>query len=414
MNDFETPIPPVPSQAVSPQPIHIHMPGQKPSIIGRITRIIWLVLTCLFVLAILGAIISAVEELEHAMADGTEWTVVKEGDIEQCVAIYNLTGPIHAGSASAFEEFVRDTANDDQIKAFVIRVNSPGGTVSASNRLNQCVEELKATGKPVVISMGSVAASGGYMASCNGTEIFAEPSTITGSIGVIAQWMVIEGTLDKIGVEPMTIKSTDADYWKDDISAYHKPDARQMADLRKMLNAMQEQFNDSVRKGRGSRLKPREVPAPQPAEGRIYNYGAIELSDSEREELKAQLLERGIEKMPSDELGEADRTSIEDDVSPLDMLGLTETEPFNGKVYIADEALELGMIDAVGYRKDAEARAAELAGLDNPHVIVYTKRGGLMVGLQLLSTETANPTETIENAIDTVSTPKIMAIWQMD
>jgi protease-4 len=376
MNDFETPIPPVPSQAVSPQPIHIHMPGQKPSIIGRITRIIWLVLTCLFVLAILGAIISAVEELEHAMADGTEWTVVKEGDIEQCVAIYNLTGPIHAGSASAFEEFVRDTANDDQIKAFVIRVNSPGGTVSASNRLNQCVEELKATGKPVVISMGSVAASGGYMASCNGTEIFAEPSTITGSIGVIAQWMVIEGTLDKIGVEPMTIKSTDADYWKDDISAYHKPDARQMADLRKMLNAMQEQFNDSVRKGRGSRLKPRET----------------------------KLKELTIQ-------GPADEAVT---LVMVDIPALTETEPFNGKVYIAAEALELGMIDRIGYRKDAEARAAELAGLDNPHVIVYTKRGGLMLGLQLLSTESESPTETIENAIDTVSTPKIMAIWQMD
>ena len=90
----------------------------------------------------------------------------------------------------------------------------------------------------------------------------------------------------------------------------------------------------------------------------------------------------------------------------------TETEPFNGKVYLAPEALELGLVDRIGYREDAIALAGELAGLSDPHVIVYIKKSGLLG--TLMSMETANPAQTVESALDTVSTPKIMAIWQVD
>jgi protease IV len=390
MTDFDATIPPLPApqQAplATPSPTATPRPlarAQKPSTSTTVLRFCWFSLVAILVLGFLalilagiGGIVSASEELSYAFQPGSEWEVITQGDVEQCVAIYNLVGVINGQSAGAFERFVRDVVDDDQIKAFVLRVNSPGGTVSASHRIHHAVEQLKATEKPVIVSMGSVAASGGYMASCNATEIVAEPSTVTGSIGVIAQWLVLDGTLDKIGIEPVVVKSTDADYWKDDISPYHKPDARQMADLKKMLDTMQEQFNTVVREGRGDRLKPRETTLPEVTTRRLTGGTG------------------------------------ESHVETTDLPAVEETEPFNGKVYLAPEALKLGLVDRLGYREDAIALAAEKAGLGDAHVIVYVKKSGLFG--TLMSMETTTPTQTVQSALETVSTPKIMAIWQVD
>ena len=106
-------------------------------------------------------------------------------------------GQIGGDSTSALLYEARD---DDNVKAVVLRVNSPGGEVFASERIRRAVAALKAAGKPVVVSMGDVAASGGYWISMNADRIYADPSTITGSIGIFGLFPTIDRTLDRIGV----------------------------------------------------------------------------------------------------------------------------------------------------------------------------------------------------------------------
>jgi protease IV len=95
-----------------------------------------------------------------------------------------------------------------QLKALVVRVDSPGGSVLASERIRQAILEAKHRGLPVVVSMGGLAASGGYWVSAPGDVIFAEPNTITGSIGIFGLIPTFEGTLAKIGVTTDGIQTT--------------------------------------------------------------------------------------------------------------------------------------------------------------------------------------------------------------
>ncbi|MHA3840890.1 signal peptide peptidase SppA [Sphingomonas aestuarii] len=95
-----------------------------------------------------------------------------------------------------------------QLKALVVRVDSPGGSVLASERIRQAILEAKRRGLPVVVSMGGLAASGGYWVSAPGDVIFAEPNTITGSIGIFGLIPTFEGTLAKIGVTTDGIQTT--------------------------------------------------------------------------------------------------------------------------------------------------------------------------------------------------------------
>lgn len=95
-----------------------------------------------------------------------------------------------------------------QLKALVVRVDSPGGSVIASERIRQAILEAKRRGLPVVVSMGGLAASGGYWVSAPGDVIFAEPNTITGSIGIFGLIPTFEGTLAKIGVTTDGIQTT--------------------------------------------------------------------------------------------------------------------------------------------------------------------------------------------------------------
>lgn len=95
-----------------------------------------------------------------------------------------------------------------QLKALVVRVDSPGGSVLASERIRQAILEAKRRGLPVVVSMGGLAASGGYWVSAPGDVIFAEPNTITGSIGIFGLIPTFEGTLAKIGVTTDGVQTT--------------------------------------------------------------------------------------------------------------------------------------------------------------------------------------------------------------
>jgi protease IV len=114
-------------------------------------------------------------------------------------------GSIGGKSTSAL---LREARDDDDVKAVVLRVDSPGGGVYPSEEIRREVAALKAAGKPVVVSMGDLAASGGYWISMNADRIYADPSTITGSIGIFGLIPNITRTLDKVGVHTDGVGTT--------------------------------------------------------------------------------------------------------------------------------------------------------------------------------------------------------------
>ena len=131
------------------------------------------------------------------------------------IAIVPVVGEIVDGHADAGQsggesiaQHILDAVADDDVKAIVLRVDSPGGSVMASERIRSALLEAKARHLPVVVSMANVAASGGYWVSTPADRIFAEPDTITGSIGVFAIIPSFERTLGNIGITADGITTT--------------------------------------------------------------------------------------------------------------------------------------------------------------------------------------------------------------
>ena len=141
---------------------------------------------------------------------------------------------------------IREFSERDDVKAVIIRINSPGGSVAPSQEIYSEVKRLSKQ-KMVVASMSSVAASGGYYIALGADKIVANPGTITGSIGVIVQFMNFEGLLSKIGVSGNVIKSGE---FKDTGSPLRemKDDERKI--LQTLVLDVQRQFVDAVVEGR--------------------------------------------------------------------------------------------------------------------------------------------------------------------
>lgn len=131
------------------------------------------------------------------------------------VAVIVAAGEIAGGDLPAgrvggvsTSALLREARDDKDVKAVVLRVDSPGGEVFASEQIRREVVALKAAGKPVVVSMGDLAASGGYWISMNADRIYADPSTITGSIGIFGMIPNVARSLDKIGVHTDGVGTT--------------------------------------------------------------------------------------------------------------------------------------------------------------------------------------------------------------
>jgi protease IV len=122
------------------------------------------------------------------------------GDIVEGSAGGGLMGGGNVIAGDDMAKAIREATSDSDIKAIVLRVDSPGGSVTASDQILDAVKKAQAAGKPVVVSMGAVAASGGYYISTSANKIVAEPGTITGSIGVLTGKVSIGKSLGMIGV----------------------------------------------------------------------------------------------------------------------------------------------------------------------------------------------------------------------
>lgn len=160
------------------------------------------------------------------------------------IALVRIEGPI-VDSKNPVEE-VKDYAEDPSIKGIVMRVDSPGGAVAPSQEIFE--EVRKAAGKKnVVVSMGSVAASGGYYISAPATKIVANPGTLTGSIGVIMEIPNVQGLLDKVGIKTEIVKSG---RHKDLASSFKGLSEEDRAILQGVLDDVHEQFIAAVAEGR--------------------------------------------------------------------------------------------------------------------------------------------------------------------
>ena len=157
-----------------------------------------------------------------------------------------------------------DHGDDPSIRAVVVRIQSPGGVVGPTQEIHDAILKIRTQGKPVVASMGSVAASGGYYLAAAATRIVANPGTLTGSIGVIMQLAEIEGLLKKVGVRYEVIK---AGRLKDSASFARPMTPEERAVLQAVLDDMHDQFVTAIAEGR--RLGKERVRAL--ADGRVYS-----------------------------------------------------------------------------------------------------------------------------------------------
>lgn len=185
------------------------------------------------------------------------------GTIETGRSSHNLIWGARTTGAQTITHLLDRVKNDPEIAAVVLRIDSGGGSAVGADLIWYAVDGVKRTGKPVVVSMGDVAGSGGYLVGCHADSILAMPATLTGSIGVVAARPVLKRLFDKIGV-------TEEIYAKGD---YRRLGARTeaMDDNERMmytnlLESTYDMFVDKVAAGRG--LSPRKV--REIAEGRVY------------------------------------------------------------------------------------------------------------------------------------------------
>ncbi|WP_339162172.1 signal peptide peptidase SppA [Siminovitchia sp. FSL H7-0308] len=210
--------------------------------------------------------------------------VMESGDPMKRIAVLNVDGVIQdTGEAPSFMSegyFHRDfmkqlnqVKDDDSIKGIVLNVNTPGGGTKESAEIHdKLVEIQKETKKPVYVSMGSMAASGGYYISASADKIFATPETITGSLGVIMQSLNYSELADKVGIDYKTIKSGK---FKDIMSPSREMTDEEAQILQSMIENSYNGFVKVIADGRGmSEDEVRKI-----ADGRIYDgYQAKELN----------------------------------------------------------------------------------------------------------------------------------------
>lgn len=177
------------------------------------------------------------------------------------VAVVKLEGVI-TDSAEIDKQF-QDLEERDDVKGVVIRINSPGGAVGPSQEIYSGIKRLRKK-KKVVASMGAIAASGGYYASVAAEKIVANPGTITGSIGVIVEFIDAEDLLAKIGLKGYVVKSGK---YKDTGSPFRKMETEEKELLQGVISDVNGQFIKAVAEGRN--MKVEDVAAV--ADGRIFS-----------------------------------------------------------------------------------------------------------------------------------------------
>lgn len=264
---------PVTPPPVSPAP---PAPRKDRTWIIVISIIVGIVLACA-ILPLGGmALLLAVDSGSGAVATvpGSRWQEeIISGRGTDRIVIITVSGTIGAGEGDGLfsaglshEQLlsqIRTAANDSRVKAVVLRVDSPGGGVVASNELYVELKKLREKNKHLVISMGSIAASGGYYISMAGERIYANPDTLTGSLGVIVSLLNYDEAFERLGLREYVYKSGDL---KDIGSPLRPPQPEEEAIWNALVGEAYQGFVDVIVEGRG--MERTEV--IRLADGRIY------------------------------------------------------------------------------------------------------------------------------------------------
>ncbi len=245
-------------------------------------------LTILLVFGFLFSVFFLFVLLVVSSADG-EFDPMEEG-----LGVVEVTGPI-MDSREALEQLER-FERSEAIKGIIVRIDSPGGAVGPSQEIHRGVVRAREK-KKVVISMGTMAASGGYYIACAGDRVFANPGTITGSIGVVTQLTDVSELAELAHVKVHTLTSGP---YKDSGNPFRPLEEKDRAFFEQMIDNMYEQFIRDIAKGRGMDLD--EV--RKLADGRVYTgeqareKGLVDEMGGLREAAEYLAAEVGIEGAP--------------------------------------------------------------------------------------------------------------------
>jgi len=310
-----------------------------------------------FVSALLAGFTSAPTGPAH-LGPHFQELVLEDNDARDKFVVINLEGVI---SGQAFDpsgynlvDYLGDQfemcADDDRVRAVLLRVDSPGGEVLASDEIYRRIQKFQEeSGKPVIASMGSLAASGGYYVSAPCRWIVANELTITGSIGVIMSGYNFRGLMDKLGVAPMVFKSGDM---KDMLSASKRPEevtAEERALVQGMVDETFGRFKEVIREGRGY------ATARNGGDGRQLAEGWEKFAD--------------------------------------------------GRIISGKEAHRLGFVDELGNFETAVDRALEITGVQAANLITYRQPFRLGMLFRLLGKSEGgagarSPTVTLDLGVD--------------
>jgi protease-4 len=298
----------------------------------------WLIAACLFGLLLLAAGLLHFTHLfgfhtgstKKARTAGRvyEESVVEDNDSNNKIAVLEVEGIIagfdvdggNQNLVNAIKDQLELAAEDKAVKAVLLKINSPGGEVLASDDIYRAIERFqKHTGKPVIASMGTLAASGGYYISAACRWIVAHELSITGSIGVIMHGYNYRGLMDKVGVQPMVFKSGQ---FKDMMSGDKReseiqPEERKM--MQDLVDETYRKFKKVIADGRGA------------AEARNRNSS------------------------------EPGRTLVNG----------WETQYADGRILSGRQAFEFGFVDEIGSFEDAVERARNIAGIRDANLVRY-------------------------------------------
>lgn len=184
------------------------------------------------------------------------------------IAVIPVEGVINDETAKRINRHLKTYSTDSRVRAILLRIDSPGGGVAASQEIYREVKRAKEEHKkPIVVSMGTVAASGGYYISCPANRIIANPGTITGSIGVIAEWLNYKDLVGWAKMKPEVFKSGE---FKDTGSPTREMSEREKQYFQGMITELYNQFVKAVADGRSGRKSLDEAQVRKLADGRVF------------------------------------------------------------------------------------------------------------------------------------------------
>ncbi len=345
----------------------------------------------------LGAFVAALDDASDSSLV-VEETLFGDEKSAGKIVVLPIEGAIETDEYGFLRESIDLIAEDKRVRGVVLRINSPGGTISGSDYYYALLKDLKEElDIPVVASMGDLAASGGYYVATAADRIFAERSTLTGSIGVIVPMYDASALCEKLGVASSPVVSGPMKGMGDFMK---KPTPEETAVWQALVDESYEQFLDVVRAGRPWYRGEEEQAAPRRRVEGVSAKVFVEENETEPE-LAEQSADGETPASPAETVSNAG----------IDAATLAEREQelrrvADGRIYTANQALELRLIDEIGFLDDAIDAAIEAAGLTakTAQVVRFEEKESWSSALGLSALAPAS--KPLDKAFETVATPR--------